>query len=185
MFIIWLVSGVIMLPLGVVKRLRDVPGTDIRFCIEDWHNSQQRQIYDIFLLCFIYAIPGSLMIGMYSAMGRRLCHTGSVLNRNGSDVSGLQRMLVERRRVAWMMVIVALLFGLCWLPYHIVSTCIDFDWYTNAYLSVLPFSILVGHSNSALNPIVYAFMYKNFRRRIMVAFRCSRRSDTTDSQVSV
>ncbi|XP_053561288.1 adenosine receptor A3-like [Bombina bombina] len=69
-------------------------------------------------------------------------------------------------KTATLLVLVLVLFTLCWLPISIVN-CMNY-FYPSVELSiafqpVIFVSILLSHLNSALNPILYAFKIKKFK----------------------
>ena len=68
-----------------------------------------------------------------------------------------------------MLIIVVVLFGFCWLPYHIVYMYLDFSQsqYTQAITSVVLIVQLLVFVNSACNPVVYAVLNVNFRREFL------------------
>ncbi|VVD00589.1 unnamed protein product [Leptidea sinapis] len=73
----------------------------------------------------------------------------------------------ERKRVAWILLLLAVLFALCWLPYNIMQLLLDINVVNAKDLSIyLPYALLIGHANSAINPIVYCLMTRNFQRSV-------------------
>lgn len=66
-----------------------------------------------------------------------------------------------------MLTIVVVLFGFCWLPYHIVYMYLDFSQsqYTQAITSLVLLVQWLMFANSACNPVVYAVLNVNFRRK--------------------
>jgi hypothetical protein len=91
------------------------------------------------------------------------------------------RLIRERRRVAKILLILALFFAFCWLPYSVLSLILDLTSRTadagsleaieEFFLTLLPFAILLGHVNSAVNPLLYCLLSKNFRRSISEMIR--------------
>jgi len=102
------------------------------------------------------------------------------------------RLIRERRRVAKILLILALFFAFCWLPYSVLSLILDMTSKADTDVSagapearqlegeetpesivtlLLPFAILLGHVNSAVNPILYCLLSKNFRRSISEMIR--------------
>ena len=80
-------------------------------------------------------------------------------------------------QVIKMLVIVVLLFGLCWLPLHVFILVIDFNPELTNYSSTEQekFFIAVYYSvhwlamsNSFVNPIIYGFLNDSFRVSIIV-----------------
>ncbi|XP_062380202.1 type-2 angiotensin II receptor-like [Sardina pilchardus] len=73
-----------------------------------------------------------------------------------------------------MVVAVVLAFFLCWFPFHTV-TLLDVlhhqgalrgCWVRRAVETLLPFTICLGFSNSAVNPFLYCFVGNHFREQL-------------------
>lgn len=101
------------------------------------------------------------------------------------------RLIRERRRVAKILLVLAVVFSLCWLPYSVLSLILDMnakdppspddelgmgDFDTGSEFDeqltyivnlLLPFAILLGHSQAAVNPLLYCLLSKNFRRSVI------------------
>ncbi|XP_049866599.1 apelin receptor-like isoform X2 [Pectinophora gossypiella] len=102
-------------------------------------------------------------------MGRRLCSVLPPFDQTEGSVNSQQRLRLvrERKRVAWILLLLAVLFALCWLPYNILQLLIDVNAVeVESVATVLPYTLLLGHANSAINPIVYCLMTRNFRRSL-------------------
>ncbi|XP_054278573.1 cholecystokinin receptor type A [Macrosteles quadrilineatus] len=70
-----------------------------------------------------------------------------------------RQSLHSRRRLAQMLVALVVVFATCWLPYvtlRIYSVTSSSD--PALIQSLLPFCLLLGHTHSAINPIVYWFL---------------------------
>ncbi|XP_043474587.1 orexin receptor type 2-like isoform X2 [Leptopilina heterotoma] len=125
-------------------------------------------------VCFVlvYAIPGFIVIISYSMMGRTLCARKPPFDCDSIEGSASSqqgfRLVRERRRVAWILLILAILFALCWLPYNVLRLLIDLGLISEGRTisDVLSYCLFLGHANSALNPMVYCFMTRNFRRSV-------------------
>ena len=81
----------------------------------------------------------------------------------------VSQVIINRRRVAKMLLFLAILFALCWTPYHIVNIYIDFmptnlNSQNTFIITLLHLTILLGHLNSALNPILYCYLNNSFRQ---------------------
>ncbi|XP_051171663.1 RYamide receptor-like isoform X2 [Leptopilina boulardi] len=145
-------------------------------CSEDFKPIQPFGIHaHIFgAVCFVlvYAIPGFIVIISYSMMGRTLCARKPPFDCDSIEGSASSqqgfRLVRERRRVAWILLILAILFALCWLPYNVLRLLVDLGVISEGRTisDVLSYCLFLGHANSALNPMVYCFMTRNFRRSV-------------------
>lgn len=179
--LIWLLSCVIMVPLAIVKKVFDeVIKEDVHFrsCHEDWSPAQGRRLFDIFIFVFIYIIPGAVIIVSYSTTGCHLLASEKALQRQDSDVYQMYKIMAGRRRVARMLLILAILFAVSWMPYHAINLYTDFSSKREAGNSLMPFSfaLLIGHSHSAQNPILYCFTNNSFKRGMVGLLKCQKTS---------
>ena len=175
--LIWFISCGVMLPIGIVRGITVHPlSTDeqtITVCHEKWRTMQQRQALDIFLFIFIYVVPGAVVVGLHSASGCHLVSGSIVLHRQGSVLHS-DKLVASRRRVARMLLLLALLFAGSWMPYHIVTLYMDFTPSAHSHHLPLSLSLLLGHSNSAQNPIIYCLMHNSFRNSVRDLMICNK-----------
>ncbi|XP_078731470.1 neuropeptide FF receptor 1 [Lampetra fluviatilis] len=105
---------------------------------------------------------------------------------NGRQATGVTR---RRVKVIKMLIIVAMLFMLSWLPLWTVMMLVDYanlsPWdlaFLNMY--VYPVAHWLAFFNSSVNPIVYGYFNENFRRGFQAAFKlqlCAARPDPRDT----
>ncbi|XP_064620847.1 neuropeptide FF receptor 2-like [Lineus longissimus] len=154
--VIWGLPCIFIGPVLYVRTVKSVelPMVTAKFCVEDWAEPSHRVIYVIFLLIVTYALPSVavgcsyLMIGHYviSADKRQT-------NPTWKNIS---------RRVVRMLVVLVMAFIICWLPYNINSLTVDIVQ-NNLGLQILPFTLWLGHTHSAADPIIYYSLHKNLR----------------------
>jgi len=178
-----------MVPLLIIKELtvlNVIPDEPVYFCNEIWPEDKHRQQYDLAQFVLIYILPGTVICACYGAIGSELWREDKDLKRTESETSkGLARhMMKGRKRVAKMLIALAVLFALCWLPYHIVSLYLDFHIGDKRFLAVLPYTIFLGHSNSALNPVLYFYSSKSFRCVLARMIKCTKRPFKQSRRVS-
>ncbi|XP_024222587.1 orexin receptor type 1-like isoform X1 [Bombus impatiens] len=130
-------------------------------------------------VCFVlvYAIPGFVVILSYSMMGRTLCARKPPFDCDSVEGSASSqqsfRLVRERRRIAWILLLLAVFFALCWLPYNVLMLLIDLGAVGGKTTrDALSYCLFLGHANSALNPVVYCVMTRNFRRSISEILCC-------------
>ena len=187
-FGIWIVSGVIMVPLAVVRSITFHGLSDeesVAMCGEHWPSDVMRIAFDAFLFVFIYIIPGTVVIFSYSSTGCTLMTGDTVLQRTGSELCQADKILAGRRRLARMLLVLAILFALSWMPYHAIYLYTDFSSRSPADTSlILSYAVLLGHSHSAQNPVLYCFMNASFKRGLRNLMKC-RTEPTVTTRVSI
>ncbi|CAG4976952.1 unnamed protein product [Colias eurytheme] len=181
--LLWVLALFIFIPLLLVASVRreavpvisqtylnlSIETKDVYFCTEEWPSPESRKQFGTFSFTLVYAIPGSITILSYACMGRTLCSVRPPFDIDEGNVSMQQglRLMKERKRVAWILLLLAVLFALCWLPYNIMQLLLDVNLVNTKDLSAfLPYALFVGHANSAINPIVYCLMTRNFQRSV-------------------
>lgn len=79
-----------------------------------------------------------------------------------------QNVLRARRGVIKMLIIVVFAFAICHLPYHARKLwqywSPHYHGQTNFSAILTPVTFLCTYFNSGINPLLYAFLSKNFRR---------------------
>lgn len=185
-------SGV-MLQVAKEQRVRIVLGSnnDTRpfyWCRENWPNQEMRKVYTTVLFVNIYLAPLSLIVIMYARIGFTLSKTTLPLVRGSGSASeegtgnsnsrmeGRHPISKKKTRVIIMLLVVALLFILSWLPLWTLMMLSDYASLTehqhrviNIY--VYPLAHWLAFFNSSINPIIYGFFNKNFRRGFQAAFK--------------
>ncbi|CAK9304030.1 unnamed protein product [Gordionus sp. m RMFG-2023] len=77
-------------------------------------------------------------------------------------------MLQSRRNVIKLLIILVISFTICVLPYHLRH--LFPIKMTPMYILCVPISYLFLYLKSAINPILYAFVSKQFRKRLVISF---------------
>jgi len=116
-------------------------------------------------------------------------------------------LIRERRRVAKILLLLALVFAFCWLPYSVLTLIMDMndkeppapdeelgEFDTGSDVDeqllqitslLLPFAVLLGHSQAAVNPLLYCLLSKNFRRSVTDLIRHPTRAIRSRQQCKV
>uniref|UniRef100_A0A8K9WYR2 Neuropeptide FF receptor 1 n=1 Tax=Oncorhynchus mykiss TaxID=8022 RepID=A0A8K9WYR2_ONCMY len=174
--IIWVLAISIMCPSGVMlQRVLILLGDGynntrpIYWCRENWPNQEMRKIYTTVLFANIYLAPLSLIVIMYVRIGFTLFTMPGLDNHR-------QMVSKKKKRVIKMLLMVALLFILSWLPLWTLMMLSDYASLTanqhrviNIY--VYPLAHWLAFFNSSVNPIIYGFFNENFRRGFEAAFK--------------
>ncbi|XP_025974767.2 neuropeptide FF receptor 2 [Dromaius novaehollandiae] len=189
---IWILAVAIMCPSAVMLQVQEEKhfrvilgyGNETRpvyWCREDWPDPGMRKIYTTVLFVNIYLAPLSLIVIMYVRIGITLFNTAMpAVGKHSQE----QRHLASKKKqkVIKMLVIVALLFILSWLPLWTLMMLSDYANLSDVQLQIIniyiyPFAHWLAFFNSSVNPIIYGFFNENFRRGFQAAFKlqlCSR-----------
>ncbi|MBN3311334.1 CCKAR protein, partial [Amia calva] len=83
--------------------------------------------------------------------------------------------LMAKKRVIRMLIVIVVLFFMCWMPIFTVNAWRAFDRLSaDRLLSGAPISFihLLSYTSACVNPIIYCFMNKRFRRGFLATFAC-------------
>ncbi|KAL2099653.1 hypothetical protein ACEWY4_004047 [Coilia grayii] len=192
--IIWVLAIAIMCPSGIMLQVTREHRVSILlgdgnktrpfyWCRENWPNQEMRKIYTTVLFANIYLAPLTLIVIMYARIGITLCKTSVPASRGHSSSGGSnsrnenrQPVSRKKKRVVKMLLIVALLFILSWLPLWALMMLSDYASLTEQQhrvinIYVYPLAHWLAFFNSSINPIIYGFFNENFRRGFKAAFK--------------
>uniref|UniRef100_A0A673KDU6 Gastrin/cholecystokinin type B receptor n=1 Tax=Sinocyclocheilus rhinocerous TaxID=307959 RepID=A0A673KDU6_9TELE len=103
-----------------------------------------------------------------------LTPTGSAkVDRPRSNTS--EAKLMAKKRVIRMLIVIVAMFFICWMPLYSVNTWKAFDLPSaHRALSGAPISFihLLSYTSACINPIIYCFMNKRFRKALLATFSC-------------
>lgn len=161
--ITWATSSVFMAPQLYVRTIDTLSLPDLpamTFCIEDWPEEHDRQIFSFLLLLLVYVIPVLIVAVCYANVGKMLCTLSFRREGSSSDV-----FVYSRRRAARILILLVGLFICCWLPYNVMSLIIDIQE-LSSLMPFLPFALWFGHAHSAVNPFLYWVTNRQFREMV-------------------
>ncbi|ROI83780.1 Neuropeptide FF receptor 1 [Anabarilius grahami] len=182
---IWALAIAIMCPSAVTLTVsrdvlhfmvdRDNVTYPLYTCWEAWPDRSMRKIYTTVLFSHIYLAPVTLIVIMYTRIAVKLVKSpASIRDAHAEDES--RRVFRRKLRVVNMLLMVALLFTVSWLPLWILMMLTDYGNLSNAQLDlvavyIFPFAHWLAFFNSSVNPIVYGYFNENFRRGFQAAFQ--------------
>ncbi|CAH2248767.1 orexin receptor type 2 [Pelobates cultripes] len=173
-------------------------------CDEHWEGEIYSKVYHICFFFITYMVPLCLMILAYLQIFRKLwCRqipgTSSVVQRKWKPlqcpiqprgqaqqatkprinaVAAEIKQIRTRRKTARMLMVVLLVFAICYLPIsilNILKRVFGMFSQTNDRETVyawFTFSHWLVYANSAANPIIYNFLSGKFREEFKAAFSC-------------
>ncbi|KAL2078580.1 hypothetical protein ACEWY4_026265 [Coilia grayii] len=144
-------------------------------CWEAWPDQSMRKIYTTVLFSHIYLAPVTLIVIMYTRVAIKLFKSPAQL-REGRAEEDDRRVYRRKIKVIHMLLIVAMLFTVSWLPLWTLIMLTDYGNMTQSQINMLsayvfPFAHWLAFFNSSVNPIVYGYFNENFRRGFQAAFK--------------
>ena len=130
--------------------------------------------YPAFQITFFvtsYVLPLLVISAMYLLLLKRLW-LGVVPGGHMSAES-----LRGKRRVTRMVVVVVVIFAVCWCPIQIILVVRSLNKYpiTEASVLIQIVAHVQAYMNSCINPILYAFLSENFRKAFFKVMYCAPR----------
>ncbi|XP_069482142.1 G-protein coupled receptor 54-like [Ambystoma mexicanum] len=172
---IWIGSFVLSIPVAIYQKL--VAGEwygPQTYCMEAFPSVQHQQMFILYTFLAVYLLPLITICVCYAIMLKRMSRPVVVPADNNYQVQLLaERSEAMRTKISKMVVVIVLLFSICWGPIQLFILFQAFDStfqknYKTYKLKI--FAHCMSYSNSSINPIVYAFMGANFRKSFKKAF---------------
>ncbi|KAK3579238.1 hypothetical protein CHS0354_033310 [Potamilus streckersoni] len=171
--IIWIIIFLGNIPLlyQYTEMVYDYYGETRSACLNNvsFEDPHVMKIVSSCFFAFGYVLPLTLVCLLYGLMLKRLLY-GIV-----PGVSQRAESMRSKKRVTKMIVIVVVVFALCWLPIQIIFILQAFGPYsTDIHTAAAQFAAnCLAYMNSCVNPILYAFLSDNFRRSFKKLLCCS------------
>ncbi|XP_068954970.1 neuropeptide FF receptor 2 [Petaurus breviceps papuanus] len=191
--IIWALAFTIISPSAVMLHVQEEKyyrarlsspneSSPLYWCREDWPNQEMRKIYTTVLFANIYLVPLFIIVLMYGRIGISLSRTARPFRVKQTQEKS-HMACRKKQRVIKMLLIVAFLFMLSWLPLWTLMMLSDYSNLSEYQMQVIniyvyPFAHWLAFCNSSVNPIIYGFFNKKFRGGFQDALRvqiCQRR----------
>ncbi|XP_008215771.1 tachykinin-like peptides receptor 99D isoform X2 [Nasonia vitripennis] len=169
---IWAVGAVLSLPmlLFYTTFTHNFPNGEVRvICYPSWPDqdnsgqSYNEYLYNVIFMILTYFLPIGAMTFTYARIGVELWGSQSIGEATQRQLDNIR----NKRRVVKMMMVVVMIFAVCWLPFHVYFIVTSYlPHLTNEpYIQELYLAIYwLAMSNSMYNPIIYCWMNSRFRR---------------------
>nr|UQI50245.1 orexin receptor [Haliclona caerulea] len=165
----WVYALLFNLPLFFVIKYEKLPN-DFR-CPEKWPPTKiYAKVFTIGAFIVMGAIPIGMMSVFYSLTIRALWK-----NRLHATAQSDLAIVRQRKKATKMMLVVSVLYTICWLPNLILYMLSQYEpsWYIYFSTSYVVSVVLVC-ANSTMNPFVYTFHSSRFRNELKSILCCIR-----------
>ncbi|XP_045215010.1 RYamide receptor-like [Mercenaria mercenaria] len=172
--IIWILSVVIPLPTAITSEVHQyINDTSAPyFCEEVWENITAQSIYNAIILIFQYFIPLMILVFTYG----RIILVLWIKKPPGEAVSDRdERMSKSKKKIIKMMIVVVIIYSICWLPLHIINIAgdINITFYNLPGMNIMwTVSHWLAMSNCMYNPFIYCWMNAKYRNGFINVFSC-------------
>lgn len=179
---VWTVSALLMVPIFMYAN--DLTIGCNTHCNIYWPETgimNGQKAFTLYSFTLGFFIPCILILLFYFLV---ICKLRTVGPKNRS-----KEKKRSHRKVTYLVLTVITVYVMCWLPYWVGQVYITFlpPRHSESSSLSLTFMLLTGclsYANSAINPILYAFLSENFKKSFAKAFTCTARKDV-NAQLNV
>ena len=161
----WIISAILSFPELFVWEF-DSRGLVCRL------NRQYTPMIKVFYTSYISitaVCPTGIMLSLYSRLIRRLWFEKA----NSITFQVVRRL---RKKITKTMIILSAIYVICWFPDAVRQVLeVHFSSYVSLSSRLSKIFHCIVLLNSTVNPFIYAFQFRNFRRELMKMCCCSRR----------
>ncbi|XP_068148025.1 somatostatin receptor type 2 [Drosophila tropicalis] len=171
----WMTSVLLMLP--VILFASTVSRNGHISCNIEWPDTQSTSsdsTFTLYSLILGFATPLTFILVFYCLVIRKL-HTVGPKHKSKEKKR-------SHRKVTKLVLTVITVYIMCWLPHWISQVALISSTPKQCGASRLELAVFLAcgclsYSNSAMNPILYAFLSDNFKKSFMKACTCAARKD--------
>uniref|UniRef100_A0A8C3T327 KISS1 receptor n=1 Tax=Chelydra serpentina TaxID=8475 RepID=A0A8C3T327_CHESE len=173
---IWISSFLLSLPIAMYHRTEVGYWYGLRtYCIEAFASKSQERSIILYTFLAVYLLPLLTICLCYSVMLKRVGRPiVEPIDHNCLQVQHLsERSVAMRAKVSKMVVVIVILFTVCWGPIQLYLLFQGFYGRFQANYEtykIKTWANCMSYTNSSINPIVYAFMGDSFRKSFKKAF---------------
>ncbi|XP_044015467.1 somatostatin receptor type 2-like [Aphidius gifuensis] len=169
----WLTSAIFMIPVVLYANIGEADGGVISCNIYWPDNHGGQTTFTLYSFILGFAIPLILILIFYFLVIRKLQTVGPKKKSKEKKRS--------HRKVTKLVLTVITVYVLCWLPYWITQVALIYTppKQCQSRISITAFLLagFLSYSNSAMNPILYAFLSDNFKKSFLKACTCAAGKD--------
>ncbi|XP_054750469.1 phe13-bombesin receptor-like [Lytechinus pictus] len=174
---VWFIAAVVASPILVYAY---VSGGSSPVCHYIQNFTRTAKVYEVARAMVMYLLPLVIITFLYTVIAQTLLKSAGAF---AGETQPGARHFSARRRLALTVLILALFFGIFWLPYYIFIVWFQLDHSSLVHMTgvaefrnIYYFSAL---ANSCLNPIIIFSMSTSHRRALLICVRCRKAENPT------
>lgn len=172
---IWLIALLLATPLFLFKTVVHISVNlpwlkSVNYCIERWPIDHGRGFYSVFSMVFQYLLPILIVSIAYARICRKLT---TRMGTKGTKLKEKQARDKKRvKKTNTLLISIALIFGISWLPLNILNVVADFfdPLDDGTFRIVFACCHMAGMSSACSNPLLYGWLNENFRKEFKEIF---------------
>ncbi|KAL9957211.1 hypothetical protein ACROYT_G038820 [Oculina patagonica] len=162
----WVFAAIVNVPLFLAKNTTEKKGR-ILICKPTWPEVWMEA--PIMIWSVVVGVSLAMMIVLYSRVVYALWFKSNDENSRTNQQQGVMKV---RKRVTLMVVVVTVIFGICWGVNQVIHIFKFFSSYTVGALPTVVANTMVL-VNSAVNPFVFALLNQQFREKMKEMICCT------------
>ncbi|XP_052319708.1 G-protein coupled receptor 54-like [Oncorhynchus keta] len=186
---IWIGSFILSTPIFMYQRIEEGYWYGPRhYCMERFPSKTLERAFILYQFIAAYLLPVITISFCYTLMLKRVGQPSVEPVDNNYQVHLLsERTVTLRSKISKMVVVIVLLFTICWGPIQLFALFQSF--YPNYRVNYATYKIktwanCMSYANSSINPIVYGFMGDSFRKSFKKTFHFLFKHKVRDSSVT-
>ncbi|XP_006815107.1 mu-type opioid receptor-like [Saccoglossus kowalevskii] len=135
-------------------------------------------VFGIGIFSIAWLIPLILMAFCYVKILLKLRNSNVQPTDGNPDDNKNFTLRRTQKNVVKILLIVSITYAICWGPNEVALLHFNLGGYLDFTSDFYLFSVALVFCNMCVNPFIYAFQYKEFRKNIPVAFGCQWKTPT-------
>ncbi|XP_063881504.1 somatostatin receptor type 2-like [Scylla paramamosain] len=170
----WTLSALMIVPVFMYSNTLEVNNlTNCNIVWPDGFGVNGQVVFTLYSLVLAFTVPVVLIFIFYSLVLHKLKTVG--------PKSKSKEKKKSHRKVTKMVLTVITVYVLCWLPYWVLQLTLILtppgEGQSPFMVVLFLISSCLSYINSAINPILYAFLSDNFKKSFLKACTCAARRD--------
>lgn len=178
---IWATALILSSPLLLFRHLKHLEFPNIPqlkyvdYCIEMWPMKHGRGYYSVFVMIFQYFFPIIILSVAYARVCQKIKSRVARRKKMNQNVEKSKQIAKRTHRTNILLISIAVIFGISWLPLNILNLVADFfyphlPFDSNLFRITFAICHMIGMSSACSNPFLYGWLNTNFRNEFKELF---------------
>ncbi|XP_002733728.1 G-protein coupled receptor 54-like [Saccoglossus kowalevskii] len=161
---IWIGAFLLHVPVAIYTR-QVIDSDGEPYCRRIFPDALAHKMYEVYSFIVMYILPLVIITVCYTMILQQVWRRTS----SGTEsAQAIERSIRRKRKITRMVLIVVVLFAICWGPLQIMNQWMILDvkypYESHPVYHFRIFCLCLAYTNSCVNPFVYAFTTNSFRK---------------------